>query len=325
LFVSWVRRTKNPRGLAPWSVKIDTKERMGLMIIDSHVDCIPCIINRADQLANKYLETKVEKYVYLNKVLAIIQAADFNRTSPVLTMRVLNALEVIDQVNKDYESIKKTFNEKILGLKPTFEEILDKSSNSLKRALQFSIAGNIIDLGAFESIDFKLVDDVIEKTQKEPLDDKVFNRFLEDLKKANRLLYIGDNSGEIVFDHLLINELNKEFPDLDIIFAVRGGTILNDITLEDAKQVGLNKDVRIIDSGVNIPGTDLLEVSDDFMKIFDSSDLIISKGQGNYESLSGCLGPVYYLFLAKCNIIQKHMNKKFLETVFIHEDQLNKG
>ncbi|HKL41463.1 MAG TPA: ARMT1-like domain-containing protein [Clostridia bacterium] len=294
------------------------------MIIDSYIDCIPCIINRADQLANKYLGTKVEKYDYMHDVLSIIQEADFSRTSPVLTMRAMNALKVIDQVNKDYECIKEKFNERILRLKPVFEEIIDKSNDSLKKALQFSIAGNIIDLGAFESIDFKLVDDVIEKAQNEPLDREIFNRLLEDLRNSERLLYIGDNSGEIVFDHLLINQLKKAFPKLEIIFAVRGGTILNDITRKDAKQVGLDQDVRIIDSGVNIPGTDLLEVSDDFNDIFYSSDIIISKGQGNYESLSGCLEPIYYLFLAKCNIIQQHLNKGFLESVFIHEEQLKK-
>lgn len=292
------------------------------MIIDSHVDCISCIVDRANKLADKYLDGKEKKYEFMQKTLEIIKNTEYKKTSPFLTMKVMNELETIDQVNKDYEVKKEEFNNKILSLSDEFEKFINKSKDSFLAALQLSIAGNIIDLGAFDKIDFEMVQKVIKKAKKEKLDLAIYNKLKKNLESSDTLLYIGDNSGEIVFDKLFIKEIIKKYPKLNIIYSVRGSTILNDITIKDAKQVGINELVKVIDSGVGIPGTDLEEVKPEFKKTFYNSDIIISKGQGNFESLSGCKKNVYYLFLAKCEILQKHINKDFLETIFTHENSL---
>lgn len=292
------------------------------MIIDSHVDCISCIIDRANKLADKYLDGKEKKYEFMQRVLEIIKGTDYKKTSPYLTMKVMNELETIDQVNKDYEIKKEEFNKKIMSLSQKFKKFINESQDSFLAALQLSIAGNIIDLGAFDKIDFEMVKKVIEKAKKEKVDKSIYNKFINDLEFSKDLLYIGDNSGEIVFDKLFIKEIIKKYPKLNIKFSVRGSTILNDVTIKDAKQVGIDKLVKVIDSGVGIPGTDLEEVKPEFKKDFENSDILISKGQGNYESLSGCKGNVYYLLLAKCEILQNHMHKNFLETIFTHENLL---
>ena len=292
------------------------------MIIDSHVDCISCIIDRANKLADKYLDGKEKKYEFMQKTLEIIKNTEYKKTSPFLTMKVMNQLETIDQVNKDYELKKEEFNRKIMTLSEEFEKFINESQDSFLAALQLSIAGNIIDLGAFDKIDFQMVQKVIKKAKKEKLDISVYNKLKKDLESSKDLLYVGDNSGEIVFDKLFIKEIVKKYPKLNIIYSVRGSTILNDVTIKDAKQVGIDKLVKVIDSGIGIPGTDLEEVKLEFKKIFNNSDVIISKGQGNFESLSGCSENVYYLLLTKCEILQNHMNKKFLETIFTHESLL---
>jgi len=121
-----------------------------------------------------------------------------------------------------------------------------------------------------------------------------------DLAKGQTLLYLGDNAGEIVLDRFLIREIKRRYPQLKIYFATRGKPVINDVTVRDAKNIGLDKYAVIINNGTDFPGTILSECSEDFIKVFSTADVIISKGQGNFESLADNPRKIYFIFLCKC-------------------------
>lgn len=290
--------------------------------MNTHADCIACVINKANDLADKYFEDKHKKYVFLNKVLREIAEISYERTAPFLVAKVMRILKEETGITDFYIEEKKLFNKELLSMENKIGDILDNSNDRFITALKIALAGNIVDFGAFDEISFDLVQDIIYKTLSKDFDNKLYMKLKNDLAKGKKLLYIGDNTGEIVFDKIFIKEIKKEFNDIEIYFAVRGKPVLNDVTEEDAYYVGLDKYAEIISNGTDLPGTDLLEVSDKFKKVFNQSDIIISKGQGNFESLPGCGSNIYYMFLCKCNLLMKQLNSEKLSHIFIHESEV---
>jgi len=293
------------------------------MVIDSFVDCIPCVLSMADKLADKYIDTKEEKFEFMMDVLKTISTIEYNRTAPYLTARVMRLLKEKTGIEDLYEEEKKKFNSEVLSLLDDFTSYVDNANDSIKTALKLSMAGNIIDSGIIDDISVDLVKKVIEKAMEDKFDGELYLKFVNDLKTKKELLYLGDNTGEVVFDMLFIKTIKKYYPDLKIVFVTRGTHILNDITKEDAYNLGIDKFAEIIDNGADLPGTDLKEVSDSFKARFNVSNFIISKGQGNFESLPGTGKNIYYLFLCKCELLQKQLNKGKHESVFINENQLD--
>ncbi len=287
--------------------------------MNTHVDCIACVINKADKLADKYINDKRQKYIFMNKVLKEISKIDYDRTAPYLVAKVMRILHKQTGIKDFYVEEKMLFNKKLLAMEDKIEKMLNGSENRFDSALKIAFAGNIIDFGPFDEISFDLVKDIINKTLKSELNKELLIRMKKDLSRSGKLLYLGDNTGEIVFDKIFIKEIKREYKDIDIYFAVRGNPILNDVNEEDAYYVGIDKYAKIINNGTDLPGTDLLEVSEEFKKVFYESDIIISKGQGNFESLPGCGNNVYYLFLCKCDLLMKQLEAEKLAHVFIHE------
>jgi len=292
------------------------------MVTDSFVDCIPCVLRMADKLADKYIKTKKEKFDFMIEVLKMISTIEYDRTAPYLTARVMRMLKERTGIQDLYKDEKIKFNAEVLKFLPEFEKYVEASKNPIKAALKLSIAGNIIDSGIVDDISIGIVKEVIDKTIQDEFDEALFLGFISDLENKKELLYLGDNTGEVVFDKLLIKTIKKIYPKLKITFVVRGDYILNDVTKKDALYMGIEKYAIIVDNGSDLPGTDLLEVSESFMQIFNKSNFIISKGQGNFESLPGTGKNIYYLFLCKCELLQKQLNREKLSSVFINEKQL---
>ncbi|WFD08926.1 damage-control phosphatase ARMT1 family protein [Tepidibacter hydrothermalis] len=290
--------------------------------MNTHVDCIACVINKANKLADKYFEDKHKKYNFMNQVLREVSKIEYDRTAPFLVAKVMRILKKETGINDFYLQEKKLFNKKLLSMENQIEDMLNHSKDRFITALKIALAGNIVDFGAFDEISFDLVKDIINKTLASDFDDKLYRKLKNDLLKCKTLLYLGDNTGEIVFDKIFIREIIREYPDIEIFFAVRGEPVLNDVNEEDAYYVELNKYANIISNGTDLPGTDLLEVCDEFKEIFKKSDIIISKGQGNFESLPGCKQNVYYLFLCKCDLLVKKLKTEKLANMFIHESKL---
>jgi len=168
-----------------------------------------------------------------------------------------------------------------------------------------AIAGNIIDLAVPRELND--IREEIFSIINSPLTGDGYAIFKQNLRDVTLLLYLGDNAGEIVFDRILIEELNT-LNTLKTVFAVRDKPIINDAVLEDAKYVGLDKEAEIISNGSDAPATVLAECSSEFMHLFRKADMIIAKGQGNYESLSDGGENIFFLLTVKCPVVARHLD-----------------
>ncbi|MGB9780917.1 damage-control phosphatase ARMT1 family protein [Caldanaerobacter sp.] len=284
--------------------------------------CIPCILNHAYRIADKYIKDEEKKILYLKDLMRFIINTPLTKASPYITAYSYRLLKSYINVEENFDFYKEErmyFNKTLLNLVKDLEEIIKNSKDRLLTAVKIAAAGNIIDFGAFVNIEKDVMEKVIKPTLKKEFPMDVYDKFKKDLKSSKYLLYLGDNSGEVVLDMLLIKEIKNYNPDLQIIFATRGGYVLNDVTKEDAYMVGIDKFAIIIDNGTDIPGTDLEEVSEEFMNWFRKADIIISKGQGNFETLGDVHGHnIYFIFLCKCDLIMKKTNLKSLDIAFLN-------
>jgi hypothetical protein len=175
--------------------------------------------------------------------------------------------------------------------------LIAEANDPLDAAVRLSIAGNIIDLGPNLKYDLW---DVVERTliQAFAVDDRA--AFREALARAKRVLYLADNAGETVFDRVLIETLH-----VPVSYAVKGGPILNDATLEDALAAGVDSAARIVSTGSDAPGTVLRRCSQEFQQLYHEADLVIAKGQANYETLSADGARTFFLLQAKCSVLAR--------------------
>ena len=209
-----------------------------------------------------------------------------------------------------YARLKKVTNEKALHYEIYARELIDKSKNRMATALKLALIGNSVDFAAQAPVDIdKEMRDV--DTTGITIDDSPL--LFTDIRSAHRILYIGDNSGEIVFDKLFIQEILREQSNVRITFAVRGGPIINDATIEDARDIGLDQIVPII-QGSQSPGVLLGESPAEFTTEFREADLILVKGQGNFEALANesnlpTRARIYFLLKAKCGVIEEIFEK----------------
>ena len=181
---------------------------------------------------------------------------------------------------------------------PKLKRQIESSSNSLETAIRLAIAGNVIDFGVTTEIDQSVVYGAIKSAMANQLFGDM-SALCDAIYSAKKILYLGDNAGEIVFDRLLIEQL----PIDRVTFVVRGSPVINDVTVDDARITGMTDFVHVIDNGSDAPGTILKECSDTFRQQFDGSDLVIAKGQGNYETLSDVEKNIFFIFKAKCPVI----------------------
>lgn len=284
--------------------------------------CILCVINHAYKVADKYLKNEDEKILYLKEVTKRVGEVPASKSPPYITNITYNLLKRylgLSEAHDFYAKERKYFNKKLLNLTKKLEHIIKNSDDRLLTAIKIAAAGNMIDFGIFDNVEENVMEKIIIPILKKEFSMEVYNKFREDIKKSEHILYLGDNAGEIVLDMLLIKEIKNYNPKVNIIFGVRGGYILNDITKEDAYMVGIDKFAYIIDNGTTIPGTDLEEVSEEFMEWFKRADVIISKGQGNFETLNDVYGyNIYFIFLCKCDVIMKKTQLNSLDIAFLN-------
>lgn len=219
----------------------------------------------------------------------------------------------------EYREEKERFNRLMLSLADKIEEEILKSQDPLAAAIRYARAGNYIDFGALPEVKEELLLELLEKAGKDELEEETYRRFRAELKPGNRLVYLTDNCGEIVMDKLLVRELKRSFPDLSVTVIVRGAPVLNDATLEDAEFVGLDREAKVIGNGNDVAGTYLAALSWEAKEKLEQADLIIAKGQGNFETLKGCGLNIYYLFLCKCELFVERFGMEQYKGVFVNE------
>jgi len=284
-------------------------------------ECMHCLVKRQAENIKKYPDEE-KKAEYLGKVLGIIANNAAEEPAPVLLSHIGRLHEAYFGKPFSFEELKKGYNAMMLEKETEIREKISNAADPLALALRFAQIGNFIDFGAMDSVDDGKLMEFLEQAETLPLSEKTYQAFSEDLKTAKKLVYMTDNCGEVVLDKLLMETIAKAFPQVEVTIIVRGEPVLNDATMEDAMQVGLETCGKVIPNGTNIAGTYIPWISEEARTAMDTADILISKGQGNFESLHGCGLNFYYLFLCKCQWFMERFGLPQYSGVFINEFDL---
>lgn len=279
--------------------------------------CISCLLNKHLKNVPDSLST-TEKTKYMQGILKIIGNADISMSAPELVEQI-NGYKRLFGESVDFTEIKSYFNNLLIFFEKEIEAKIDMSENPLKTAVQYAMAGNFIDFGAMENVQEDKLKERLNNAQNIEIDGSEFEQFESEIKNSENIVYLTDNCGEIVLDKLLIKQILKTNRNVKIHVIVRGSPVLNDCTIDDAIQVGLDKLVTVIDNGAAIAGTVIDKISSKAKAIIDNADLIISKGQGNFESLHHCGKNIYYLFLCKCKLFADRFGVETFTGMFIND------
>lgn len=282
------------------------------------LDCIPCFIRQALNAARlASLDTAVHERI-LQEALRWASDINMDQPTPVMAQRIHRLLRKIVGSDDPYRNVKDHQNRMAMALLPEMRTKIEAATDPLSMALQLAIAGNVIDLGVNGNVTEEDVRESINQALTQPLVGEQVG-FRNAVAKAQSILYLADNAGEIAFDRLLIEQLMPEC----ITVAVRGAPVINDATMTDARTVGLNEIVEVIDNGSDAPGTLLDDCSQEFKRRFTEADLIIAKGQGNYETLSDEPYNILFLLKAKCSVIADHVGVPIGTHVLAHSNRIS--
>ncbi|MBN1621025.1 MAG: DUF89 family protein [Endomicrobiales bacterium] len=288
----------------------------------TYLECIPCFFNQAIEAGKITGASRKTQKLIVNEVAKALTKFPLSSTPPEMGRIVYSIVRKISKNKDPYAKLKIKSNILALKIYKQLKNRVMHSKDRLLTAIELAIAGNIIDYGVKGTLDLEkelsLILNEENKTIKKE-SKKYFNisSFKKALKKAKNILYVGDNAGEIVFDRVLIEEIKKIYPDKEIIYAVRGNPIINDVLFKDAVMCKIDKYARIISTGLDAPGVILHLCSDNFKKSFRNAGLIISKGQGNFESLTQVKGIIFYLFMVKCNTVANHLGCNIRDIILL--------
>jgi len=269
----------------------------------SHLECIPCFLRQALQAARFVTEDEKVHESVLRAVLCDVSEMDLRDSPPVMSRLIARRVHKYTGCSDPYLEVKRHFNQYVLDLLPRYREMVEKAEDPLQLAVRLAIAGNVIDFGPFSRVDEAKIEAAIMDALRDPLDTRALAELREAIQSAGAILYLTDNAGEIVFDRLLIEQMPRE----KVAVAVKGGPTLNDAMRADAEMVGLGELVEVLDNGSDAPGTMLDLCSEAFRKRFHAADLVIAKGQANYETLSEISANLFFLLKVKCPVIAEDM------------------
>ena len=270
----------------------------------TYLGCIPCFMKQALVAARIASPDESMHKKIIDEVAGLIPGIRMDDCPPEMGRKIHDAVKKISGNTDPYKGLKEKYNKLALDMYPGLKEKAGKSGDPLFMAIRIAIAGNVIDFGA--QLKFELDKDVKDAIEKE-MSANDYDVFRQKLKEHKEILYLGDNAGETVFDRVLIEELAVNHGK-KIIYAVKEKPVINDAVYEDAVFAGIDKYAKVISSGSDAPGTVRERCSRDFLQVFDRAGFIISKGQGNYEALSGGKLPVFYLFKVKCTVLSKSLD-----------------
>ena len=259
----------------------------------------------------------------MRRVLSVISEANEHETAPVLIAKINQLHQEYFGLSYSFESLKKQYNMMMLQEEEYIWNKILTSEDRLLEALKYARAGNYIDFGAMGSIDDEKLYDLLASVHQEKIEVSKYQEFIQDLQSARELVYLTDNCGEVVLDKLFIKCIINQFPNIHITVIVRGEMVLNDATMEDARMVGLMEISDVIGNGTEIAGTCLEQINHTAKECIEAADMIISKGQGNFETLNGCGLNIYYLFLCKCGWFVKRFKMERFKGVFINERDMS--
>lgn len=287
--------------------------------------CIRCLIERQEEKVRQITDEN-KKAAYLKEVASIIASSPEDASAPFLVSRINIIYKKYFGETQNFEEEKAEYNKLMLELEENMEQDIRTGNNPeevLKNAVNYARTANYIDFGTGNQVEKKELLNLLKEAKREALDKKTFLKFSRDLKEAKELVYLTDNCGEIVADKLLIKIIREQYPQIKVTVIVRGIPVINDATREDAVMVGLSDMVDVIDNGNGVAGTQLTMLSDKARHALGRADLIISKGQGNFETIYDCGLNIYYLFLCKCQWFTKRFGMEKLKGVFANERDIS--
>ena len=280
--------------------------------------CIQCTLRRNIELVST-LGSGEKTTAFTRALMDLILRTPADASSPSLGPGISDLLHDMYGIPLDrFREEKEQSNRFVLERLPAIRARAENTGDPILAGLQFAILGNYLDFSALQGqVDFGKLDEMLDSALEMELDETAYRAFRRDLERGKRLLYLTDNAGEIGFDRILAEEIQKAYPNLSITFCVRGAVTVNDATREDARAVGLP--FPVIDNGNRVGGTDLNLLSDEARQALKEADVILAKGMGNTETMLGCGYNVYYAFLIKCPRFVERFERPMLTPMFLRE------
>lgn len=262
-------------------------------------ECVKCMLKRyLNNIPEEFDE--LHRLEYMQVVCQKIADASKENGAPVVIQAIKKELQMKFGITEDFSKEKHYFNQRMLALENQIMSVVQRSDDLLKAAIQYAMTGNYIDYGSMHNVDEEYLEKALENSMHQTIAEETLDTLKNELNTAKRLVLLTDNCGEIVLDKILLQTIKTLYPQIEITTMVRGGDTLNDATMKDAIEVGLDKVAKVVDNGTEIAGTCLKMISQEALAVLDSADIILSKGQANFETLRGCGKNIYYIFLCKC-------------------------
>ena len=287
-------------------------------------DCLKCVTDRylTAYPADSTTEQRME---YMKSVMKILSEVTSDIKAPELvTLITGKQKEIFGKVTNDYTKEKLEYNSIMLSLESKLEEEIQKSTDPLMLSVGYALTGNYIDFGAVDVNETDLYN-LLDNAKNISVDTFETEAFRKDILSAKNLVYLTDNCGEVVMDKLLIKTIQKLNPGISVTVIVRGFPVLNDATMEDAKQIGLTEICPVIGNGDTVAGTCLERISKEALEKIDSADVIIAKGMANFETLFPCGRNVYYMFMCKCHMFARFFGVPKFTNMLVNDLRADNG
>lgn len=276
----------------------------------ARLECVPCLLKQSLNATKVVTDDPVVQEKVLRSVMKALLDAPVDYVPPEIARTIYSIVDDTTGCYDPYKSLKMEYNQIAMDMYPDLKDIVAKSDDHLFTAVKLAIAGNIIDFGADIQFDIdETIGDML--TKKFAIND--YPLFVESLEDSKNILYLADNAGEVGFDRILIEEIMDY---ADVVYAVKKKPIINDATIDDAIFCGIDSIAEIVTTS-DTPGTILARCDPEFVAIYQSADMIISKGQGNYETLSEEAGNIFFLLLAKCPVIAADLGVGIRDAVLL--------
>lgn len=263
--------------------------------------CLPCVVNQVIKVANITGVDKKEEL--LRQVFAFLSKMDFEVTTPEIIGEIFSIIKIHTNNPDPYKETRKYYNTLFIKSLPEFEKRIEQVGNPFQLAVRYAIAGNIIDFNPIHNTNLEDIFDYFNKMEQLELAIDNTKELIENITNANIVLYLGDNCGEICMDKILLKKIKELNSNVKLVFGVRGKPVVNDSIAEDAYAVGIDEYAEVIDNGDGSLGTVLNRTSPEFQRVYNKADVVIAKGQANYECLSEENKNIYFLLITKCDVI----------------------
>lgn len=286
-------------------------------------ECINCVLEKNLNLCPDDMDGKI-RIEYMQRLMKILADASLDVCVPALNPAIYQLKkEMLGIEPEDYTETKRYFNELMMAKAEGIQKKIQEAEDPFRLALQYAMTGNYIDFGAVEHVNEEDLEALLEKAAQIPLREQELEQLQKEIGQAKNIVYLTDNCGEVVMDKLFIEEIKNKNPEANLTVLVRGEEILNDATMVDAKQIGLTELVPVLGNGSGIAGTSLKDISREARELLEKADVILAKGQGNFETLQMCGLNIYYLFLCKCDMFRMRFHVPKFTGMLVNDRRLD--